>query len=127
MSDDTHRVVHKYWRWGDEVYEPGDTVTPPETALENHADRFERIDAEDGGEEPDSEDETPGVDAEEPASSKPNIAEMTVDDVRNWASNQTDLETVEAALEQERARDDPRSTAIDVLDRRVNALTDEEE
>lgn len=126
MTEDTHRVVHKYFQWGREVYEPGDTLTPPEAALRSHPDRFERI-ADDGeSEDAGDEDETPGVEAGETTVDVPDVTDMTVSEIREWASAETDADAVSAALDAEQSRDNPRTTAIDILDGRVNALAEED-
>lgn len=52
--------------------------------------------------------------------------EDTVDGVREWARDTEDVEALEAALDAER-EGPARSTAIDVLESRVNAVTPDEE
>ena len=145
MTEDTHRVVHKRYAHGDEVYEPGDTLTPPESALENHPDRFEPITESEEFEpveEPDSEDDTPGETSEGPDSTQPEdldidevregsipfdefIPSLTVSEIRDVASEWEDPSIVRAAIRAEEESDDPRTTALDALESRLNAVEGE--
>lgn len=140
-NNGTHRVINKrhiisHGAAPTEVWEVGDVVTPEPEWVESHPDRFEPIEATDETESGSGADETTDdspADATESGSDADGSdlfdpTEATVAEVREWAGDQTDPDLVAEVLGRERDGEE-RSTAVDALDSRVNALenNDDEE
>lgn len=115
-GEPTHRVVGKYWQYGDTRYEPGDVCAPPDSALEHFPNRFEPLEdapePQDDG-EPDDDDRV----------AVPDVGSMTNDDVEEYVAGQDDPRVLEAMLEDEQAGDD-RTGAVEAIASRLDEVTE---
>lgn len=127
----THRVINKRYRWGDDVYEVGDELTPPESALEHHATKFEEIDY---GDEPEPEPEPDEGDAVAEADDEsdegglargevPDPGEYTISALEGVVEDIGDVEVLETMLVEERVGDG-RVGAAAAIEARLDELVE---
>ena len=139
MSDDIRvRVDRPQFRYDKEQYTEGDELDVEPRVLERHPNSLTRID-ETGPdtEESDSADEPVddssggdeqagggGQDGDEKPDADPHPSELTVSELRNRVDDVNDPALLEAILEAEEDGDD-RTTAVEAIQARLNAVQEE--
>jgi len=120
MSQDTVRVrvVGRQFRHGGEEYLRGDELEVPERAIDGWERRLERIDDQEDSAE-DTAEEDAALSAED---LDPHPADLTVDELGERVAEVDDAALLATIRQAEAGRDDPRSTALDVIDDRLGEL-----
>jgi hypothetical protein len=135
MSDTIRvRVARGEFRYDREHYTQGDELEVHERALEKHPRTLTRVEeARDESVAPDPREEMvaeefgedPDADLEERLAVEdldPHPSDLTVPEMEDRLASVDDVAHVEAILDAERESDDPRTTAIDVIESRLAEL-----
>lgn len=125
MSEDTVRVrvTGRQFRHGGEEYHHGDELEVPERAIEGWEGRLERVES-DGDEEPEGDEDDGGEDEAEVGVGDvdPHPQELTVGELSDRLEGVDDAATVRAIQQAEAESDEPRTTALEAIDARLDEL-----
>ncbi|QLG63088.1 hypothetical protein [Halorarum salinum] len=125
MSDEIPvRVAGAEFRFDREHYTRGDELEVPERTLEAHPRTLKRV--EETETEPEAEETTvqESEDVSMDGELDPHPQELTVDELERRVQDVTDVDLLERILAAETESNDPRSTAVDALENRLDELED---